>query len=243
MYVKITTSNCTYTVQRNIECIPLKDNISFSRIQDSCDGTVFREQYNYIYGNTLHSPQDVYIPTDNNFQNLYWLRKDFLEYYEECLYSSQLSNIQDQFGVGTNSDFFNSLKNDTINIKDYIPVEICWSDSNIYPFKYGETKYGWFPHKRPYSLACYHVTNDEYDLPKLAEFLQKEEELGNVGIYRKDGDILHSIPYYNRDGKATHYLNFYPLVESAEEYVEMDKDFLGLHINPKWEKLIELYKI
>ena len=244
--MKITTVASTYTVERNIECISLKDNISIVHIQDTCNGFTVGECYKYIYGNTLHFPMFEKLPKDINFVDLYWLKKDFVDYYRVCECAQDLGKIIKQFGFEDLARFYIALKNNDIDIDNYIPVECNWSDGNIYPFTYGKTSCGWFAHKLPYSTAYYHVTNREYDLPMLAAFLRKEEELGNVQICRKRGDdldtIIYPVPVYNRNEEETHYINFNVLVDSAEEYRDMVKDWSDLRTNPKWKKLIEPYK-
>ena len=99
-------------------------------------------------------------------------------------------------------------------------------------------------------MACYHVTNGEYDLEKVAKFLETEEKLGNVVICRGpysmigDPEIIRGIPGYNQSDEETEYINFYTYIDTKEEYDSIRiEDRLGLYTNPKWRNLLEPYRI
>ena len=239
----------TYTTNRTVESVIISDDVAIVHIEDVCEGTRTYETYSYVCPNNITTAtREFNFKDDENYRGFMFFKKEFLEFYKTYNEPWDLEFFVKEFGID-NKSMYKGLINGRINIKDYIPVQVSYYDNHVYPFVYGEDRYGWFPHMVRYSQACYHVTNAEYDLAKVAEFLKKQEKDGNVIICRGpyslvgDPEIIRGIPGYNQDEGKTEYINFYTYIDTREEYNDIKKNRFGLYENPKWKKLLEPFKI
>lgn len=248
--MKKNVEKLTYVTNRTVESVVITDSIAIVHIKDICEKTKTYEIYNYCHPNNITtSTKEFNFKPDENYKCFMFFKKEFLEFYKTYNEPWDLALFVKEFGVEIKT-LWNGLIKGKINIEDYIPVQVSYYDNHVYPFVYGEDRYGWFPHMVRYSIACYHVTNDEYDLDKVAKFLEEQEKEGKIVIQRGpyysvgDDEIIRGIPGYNQEEGKTEYINFYTYIDTKEEYDSIGtNDFLGLHTNPKWEKLLKPFKI
>lgn len=248
--MKKSVEKITYTTNRTVESVVISDDVAIVHIKDVCEATTTYETYSYIHpDNIATATKEFNFKDDENYRGFMFFKKEFLEFYRTYNEPWDLEFFVEEFGID-NEPMYKGLINGKINIEDYIPVEVSYYDNHIYPFTYGQVRQGWFPHMVRYSMACYHVTNGEYDLEKVAKFLETEEKLGNVVICRGpysmigDPEIIRGIPGYNQSDGETEYINFYTYIDTKEEYDSIRiEDRLGLYTNPKWKNLLEPYRI
>lgn len=229
-----------FSVKREIEHAVITEDIAIVHITETVNNEIIRNKVIFHHPSKLDELSEFKIKEDFAHKNTRFMHKEFLQYYKTTNRPNDIKHITKTYGID-NDTLWEGIKNNTINLDDYIPTETSFYDYTIYPFKYGETKYGWFPHMKAYSSRCYMVTNAEYNLKRLSEFLQHEESMNNVAIRRGFYDeIIQSVPYYNiNNTDGNEYINFLCRVDTKEEDLAIENDF----INKKWEKLIEPYRL
>ena len=236
----ITNNSYDFSVKREIEHAVITDDIAIVHITETVNNEIIRNKSILYHPSKLDELSAFKIKEDIAYMHTQFMHRDFLQYYKTTNQPNNIKHITETYGIDNNT-LFEGIKNNTIDLDDYILTETSFYDYGIYPFKYGETKYGWFPHMRAYSPKCYMVTNAEYDLKRLSEFLQHEESMNNVAIRRGFySEIIQSVPWYNvNNTDGDEYINFLCRVDTKEEDLAVENDF----VNKKWEKLIEPYKL
>lgn len=240
------TLSIKYEIERVLEYAPVTEDISIAHISELHSDTKNKINDIFCYvksdniSNVLHSFND-YI--DKNFNHILFMHKSFIDAYSKSSEPNNLDKFIRNYGITIEQHW--DLVNKNEDVSNYIPVELSYYDNTIYPFTYGKSRDGWFAHMVAYSIpSCYMVTNKDYDLSALATFLKEMEDSGEVCICRgHDDEIIQNIPYYNQDvNECTKYINFLCKVCTSEEYKLM-RNGSWLHINPKYEKLIEQFKL
>ena len=237
------TLSTKYEVERILEYAPVTEDISIVHISEhranNRDNTICYVKSDDI-SNVLYSFNGY---ADKNFDNILFMHKSFIDAYDKSSEPYNLDKFIRNYGI-TIEQHWDLVSNDE-DVSNYIPVELNWEDSTIYPFVYGKSCDGWFPHMVVYcSPSCYMVTDKDYDLSALATFLKEAEDSGEVCILRgHDDEIIHNIPTYNRDiDDGNKYINFLCKMHTHEEYKSMHSN-PWLYVNPKYEKLIEQFKL
>lgn len=199
---------------QNIIAYPLFDDIYIVQVETI---NVYKKEditkdYNYLYLKQSQikdiSPQNL--PESLNF---IMVKKDFLSKYENTGF-----NLPEYEGLISEilsvSDVFDLLDKKECNSEDIMPIiyDRCCERYFSYPDR------GWLTHYEKYSNVCYMVTNEDYDLEKLYDFLKEKEN-----IRFKEG--IMNIPYYNQDDDSgTKYINFYVKIDPINYELIKDKD-------------------
>ena len=232
---KLSTSTSLY---KTLDYMLLTSDISLVHFVVKEDEQVIYDTYMFCHPNNIenilspgrHSEPEAY-------HNLMFLHKSFLTDYETYRHPYNLEHFIDDYGKDRKA-LWEEIISGTLNIEDYLPVEISFYDNTIYPFTYGKERDGWFPHMVKFSQACYMITDEFYDLDKVKEFLLEQEKRGLVSICREDGmyavdeeGIICKIPEYNRDEEESSYINFLCRVDDRTTWETIKSDVFGLRRN------------
>lgn len=236
------------SLHKDVEAFELTPDICLAHLVITENETIICDTYIFCKSDKVDKLLDnINYKEDIFFRNLKFLHKDFIEDYKYSATPYKLEYFIDKYGINREL-LWRALTSEDFDIHNYRAVEICYDNNTIYPFIYGETKYGWYPHMVAYSMACYMLTDLEYDLPSVKEFLLEQESKNLIHIKKKDSiycsyeeDVIQNVPYYNIDTAGNKYINFYCLVSSAEEYNAIREDFIT-HTNPLWRTKLERFK-
>lgn len=250
--MKKVTDTMDYKIERVVESFILTEDIAIVRVKDVCEGAVITDTIDYCHPNNISKITDQYkYVSDSNYKDLAFMKLEFERKYLTYPEPWNLTALMTEYGIDTKT-LWESLVKGTIDIENYIPVQMSFYNSTIYPFVYGKDRYGWFPHMIHYAQSCYHITNYDYDLEKVLDFLLAEErdhqciiERGSYSWYGDGGDVaIREIPSYNvYDTSGTEYINFMCLVNTAEEYEKIQENVNGLNTNVEWKKKLKPFAI
>lgn len=251
IYIK-NKQSVRFTIFRDVESINITKDIAIVHIQDIYEDKVIDDKLFYCNPKNIQDTiNQSTISFDCDYTHLVFMKKEFLDVYSTHSEPQDLAFFRDTYGVDIKA-VWDMVHNGSFDIEEYVQVEMSYYDNTIYPFVYGSTMQGWFPHMVPYSWGCYMLTDAEYNLPDVLEFLLEEESKGTIalrrgsyGVWGSGSCVIRSIPVYNRcSDDETEYINFLCRVDTAGEFetIKSDVSKTGLRINPKWEKLLEPYK-
>ena len=242
MHVK--TNTAEYLVKVTLDSLDIKDNISILCIsKESPSGTI--KEYCYYKTSKLNTINLLNFKEDKNFNLFAVMKKGFKDYYKKTGFGlPEYDGIWKKF-MYKPEKLFNLLKDDNVNANDLEFVEISRYDETFYPFVYGKSRTGHIPHMMRYNGKCYMITDYEYDLEKVKEFLLKKEKEGLVRIcrgkalcYSDKEEIIHEIPYYNKDRENEDYfINFFCLIENESQISK--NSFSGINYAKEWLKPFE----
>ena len=242
MYVK--TNTAEYLVKVKLDSIDIKDNVSILCIsKEKPSGTT--KEYCYYKTSKLNTINLLNFKKDKNFNSFAAMKKGFKEYYKKTGFGlPEYDEIWKKF-MYKPEKLFNLLKDDKVNVNDLEFIEVSRYDETFYPFVYGKSRTGHIPHMIRYNGKCYMITDYEYDLEKVKEFLLKKEKEGLVRLcrynscYKRDDEgIICEIEGYNKDIEGRDfYINFYCLIENESQ---MSKNsFSGISYVKEWLKPFE----
>lgn len=217
--MNITKTTTQWTTTQIAEYINLTDKIILVKMTIKCNDEIIKINYfpahiddidNFTWAN--YNPNNM----RGKFLDFAIMRKEFIESYRKFV--PDFYEFCEEYTI-ENRDAYEGLITGKITLDDIQLVEICSFDDTIYPFFYGVSKTGWIPHMMPYNWGCYMLTNGEYDLNAVKDFLIPLEMHGEVYICRDDihDEIIQKIPSYNITGKANKYINFFVLARKKYE--------------------------
>lgn len=237
MHVK--TNTAEYLVRVKLDSIDIKDNVSILCIsKESPSGTA--KQYCYYKTSKLNTISLLNFEKDKNFNTFAVMKKGFKDYYKQTGFGLPgYDEIWEKF-MYKPEKLFNLLKDDKVNIDDLEFIEVSRYDETLYPFVYGKSRTGHIPHMMRYNGKCYMITDYEYDLEKVKEFLLEKEKEGLVRIcrgknlwHRDKEEIICEIPYYNKDRENENYfINFFCLIEDKSQIP--NDSFSGISYAKEW---------
>lgn len=243
--MEIKTNVAEYLVRVKLQSINIKGDISVICItKESPENST--KTYCYYKTSQLSSASLMNFKKDENLKLLGIMKKGFKDYYKQTGFGLPgYEEIWENF-MYKPEELFNLLKDDKVNVDDLEFVEVSRYDETFYPFTYGTSRSGFIPHMVRYNGKCYMITDYEYDLEKVKEFLLGKEKEGLVRICRGKSlwhhdkeEIICEIPYYNKDRENENYfINFFCLIE--DESQKPDDSFACI---PYMESLLKPFKI
>ena len=209
--MNVTKTTTSWTTTQIAEYINLTDKIILVKMTIKCNDEIIKINYFPAHIDDIDNfTRANYNPNSmrGKFSDFAIMRKEFIEAYRKFV--PDLYEFCEEYTI-ENRDAYEGLITGKITLDDIQLVEICSYDDTIYPFFYGVSKTGWIPHMMPYNWGCYVLTNGEYDLDAVKDFLIPLEMRGEVYICRDDihDEIIQKIPSYNITGKANKYINFF----------------------------------
>ena len=217
--MNVTKTTTQWTTTQTAEYINLTDKIILVKMTIKSNDEIIKTDYFPAHINNIDNFTQVdYNPNSvqRKFLDFAIMRKEFIEAYRKIV--PDFYEFCKEYTI-ENRDVYEGLITGKITLDDIQLVEICSFDDTIYPFFYGVSKTGWIPHMMPYNWGCYMLTNGEYDLDAVKDFLIYLEMRGEVYICRGDihDEIIQEIPSYNITGKANRYINFFVLARKKYE--------------------------
>ena len=219
----ITRTTTQWTTTQTAEYINLTDKIILVKMTIKSNDEIIKTDYFPAHINDIDNFSNVdYNPrqVSNKFMWFAVMLKEFIDAYAK--YNPQTYEFYvfcDKYEM-SRKDVYEGLVSGEITLDDIVLTETNEYDNTIYPFVYGKTKEGWFPHMVAYNWGYYMLTNEDYDLEGVKNFLIPLEKNGEVIIcrdYIADEEIIQDIPSYNITGKADKYINFFVFTRKKYE--------------------------
>ena len=230
----IKTITQLYTVEVTTSIINIRNDISLVRVTKTCGNKVIDDSYVYCHPDNIAKFDSLNIEHDSNYNRLGVMRKGFLEAYKKTGFGLEAYNdLIETYEYYDAELLFDDLVDGKVNVSDLEIVEISKYDERFYPFVYGKTRTGFLPHMEPYSRACYMLTDRDYDIDKVYEYLIEKQKEGLVIIHKEhknseDNDkseYVRRIPYYNHSSDSGDYfIDFHCFVENENQICD-DKLF------------------
>lgn len=236
--MEIVTKTIEKVLEQTVSTMVLRDDIALLNVVKKINGEV---SYTDSYCIPIHPDNitdaiysELEPKKDEKYTNLVIMKKEFVEEYAKTGFPlNDFYDLYKKYSLPCSAVFY-YLSAGTITLEDLVFVEFLRDCAEYYPFVYGETKSGFFPHFVKYdNVACYMVKSSEYDFPTLIDFLNGEAKNENIkfmetkgsSFVRKEKDknnkyeFVYPIPSYNLDEDpiGTRYVNFVVYVDTIEK--------------------------
>ena len=216
-----------YEIIESFECIVLRNDVALLNAVKRIGDNVLDSKTIFIHPDKINELQNI----DNinfeqapEYRRLALMKKDFLQAYQKTGFPMpEYSNLSTYYIPKEVA--FNELKSGAMNPEDILYITRNSYNETYFMFVYGDMsdasdESGWIPHFVKYNGLVYNVTNKNYDLESLAEYLFEKEKEGEVLIDRKgmfSDSIIKVIPYYNRSEDEDMFINFLVKIDDRKD--------------------------